>query len=415
MLKFLFALLWPASSVFVLRSNNDPTRNITIPIGKYLTLDEMIAVECPMLFTGGPVCYPSMGARVISDVGRRIYKLEDIAAGEVVHMVGGGTHFAYHQPIGKEFLSHAGLKMVQLSYRPRIFSFSERVISDEDISVIIANASSRLYPSTVGDETAHAVTAHRKSFNTVDGTSPVYHKMRQMANRVLSLDPEPNLVEPMQVVRYLPGEYYMPHTDYFQGAQKYDPTWRNGTNRFATLFMYLNDVPDGGETLFPLSVEQRYTEWNFEIFLDECVPSASSIKFRPKKGTGILFYSQHPNGTLDVTSTHGACPPIRGVKWAANLWIWNRPRTEEAGECAVESEKEVKLQIRNDHDGTLNVYWYADNSQGCDTAYSGADGTLIAVIPEKSAGDVKSYNGHLFRMFNEENEMVKCFVVGEES
>lgn len=26
------------------------------------------------------------------------------------------------------------------------------------------------------------------------------------------------------------------------------------------------------------------------------------------------------------SSEHGACPVIRGQKWAANLWVWNGPR-----------------------------------------------------------------------------------------
>jgi hypothetical protein len=24
-------------------------------------------------------------------------------------------------------------------------------------------------------------------------------------------------------------------------------------------------------------------------------------------------------------SLHGGCPPVKGVKWAANSWLWNVP------------------------------------------------------------------------------------------
>jgi hypothetical protein len=40
----------------------------------------------------------------------------------------------------------------------------------------------------------------------------------------------------------------------------------------------------------------------------------------------ILFYSQHPDGVHDRKSLHGGCPVLKGTKWAANLWIWNRVR-----------------------------------------------------------------------------------------
>jgi hypothetical protein len=47
---------------------------------------------------------------------------------------------------------------------------------------------------------------------------------------------------------------------------------------------------------------------------------------KPKKAHAILFYSQHPDQTADLSSLHGGCPVLKGQKWAANLWVWNRPR-----------------------------------------------------------------------------------------
>jgi len=35
---------------------------------------------------------------------------------------------------------------------------------------------------------------------------------------------------------------------------------------------------------------------------------------------------QRPDGSLDPMSKHGGCPVGAGVKWAANLWVWNRVR-----------------------------------------------------------------------------------------
>ena len=40
--------------------------------------------------------------------------------------------------------------------------------------------------------------------------------------------------------------------------------------------------------------------------------------------TVIIFYSLHPDGTMDHNSLHGACPVKKGNKWSANFWLWNK-------------------------------------------------------------------------------------------
>ena len=57
--------------------------------------------------------------------------------------------------------------------------------------------------------------------------------------------PEAN-IEPLQAVRYHPGEFYKPHHDYYNACE----TWQAG-NRHFTFLIYLNDVASGGETAFP--------------------------------------------------------------------------------------------------------------------------------------------------------------------
>ena len=39
------------------------------------------------------------------------------------------------------------------------------------------------------------------------------------------------------------------------------------------------------------------------------------------KGDALMFYSLHPDGSLDPTSMHGSCPTLKGDKWSATKWI----------------------------------------------------------------------------------------------
>lgn len=56
----------------------------------------------------------------------------------------------------------------------------------------------------------------------------------------------------LQILHYQFGERYEPHWDYFV-----DPVNAvNGGQRLATMLIYLSDVEEGGETVFPSSEEK---------------------------------------------------------------------------------------------------------------------------------------------------------------
>eukprot|EP00978_Attheya_sp_CCMP212_P001221 scaffold2550_cov48-Attheya_sp.AAC.4 len=129
--------------------------------------------------------------------------------------------------------------------------------------------------------------------------------------------------EDLQVLRYEPGQKYSAHTDYFD-ARNYqkDPYTlsliENGRrNRLATVFWYLSDVDQGGETEFPRA-NGAPQPWD----LDTC---GDGLKVKPERGKVIIFYSLHPDGEGDPLSLHAACPVEKGIKWAANKWVWNAP------------------------------------------------------------------------------------------
>lgn len=88
--------------------------------------------------------------------------------------------------------------------------------------------------------------------------------------------------------------------------------------------MYLNDVDEGGETVFPHSKERLVTEIE-RTGMKEC---SDGLAVPPVKLTASLFYAQTPDQELDPLSLHGGCPPIRGIKFGANSFAWNADADE---------------------------------------------------------------------------------------
>ena len=93
--------------------------------------------------------------------------------------------------------------------------------------------------------------------------------------------------------------FYRRHSDFIGGDEH-----RNQGVRIYTLFMYLNDVPEGGGT--------RFTD----------LPQGP-VTFQPQRGKAILWPSvlaDAPN-TIDPRTHHEALPVTKGEKYGANFWI----------------------------------------------------------------------------------------------
>jgi prolyl 4-hydroxylase len=98
--------------------------------------------------------------------------------------------------------------------------------------------------------------------------------------------------EPLQVLRYLPGQEYRPHSDALPHVQPNE-------QRVLTFLVYLNDNYQGGETSFP----------------------ALGLSFRGKAGDALMFRNANPDGTPDSRVLHAGEPVTRGVKFLASRWI----------------------------------------------------------------------------------------------
>lgn len=100
--------------------------------------------------------------------------------------------------------------------------------------------------------------------------------------------------EPLQVLRYRPGQEYKPHSDALPG---------DVNQRVATMLVWLNDGFGGGETHF----------------------LASGLKVRGQIGDGLLFHNVRSDGRPDDAARHAGLPVTSGVKLIASRWIRARP------------------------------------------------------------------------------------------
>ncbi|KAH0971045.1 hypothetical protein GBA52_023201 [Prunus armeniaca] len=104
--------------------------------------------------------------------------------------------------------------------------------------------------------------------------------------------------EGLQVLHYEVGQKYEPHYDYFQD----EFNTGNGGQRIATVLMYLSDVEEGGETVFPAA--------KGNISSVPCGMSYLNVGKRdfllnPRWGNALLFWSMRPDASLDPSSLHG--------------------------------------------------------------------------------------------------------------
>jgi prolyl 4-hydroxylase len=100
--------------------------------------------------------------------------------------------------------------------------------------------------------------------------------------------------EPLQVLRYRPGQQYRPHLDALPSGEN---------QRILTMLIYLNDGYQGGETLF----------------------TRTGLKFAGKTGDALLFRNAAPSGSPDPNAEHAGLPVVSGEKYIASRWIRERP------------------------------------------------------------------------------------------
>jgi prolyl 4-hydroxylase len=189
------------------------------------------------------------------------------------------------------------------------------VLDPDECAQLIALARPRLAQSTVvdpasGKDTVSMARTSEGMFFRLEENELVARIDRRVS-RLMGLPLENG--EGLQVLRYPPGAVSQPHYDFLMPANAANRASvdRSG-QRVATMVIYLNDVEEGGETVFP-----------------EAGFAASA-----RQGSALWFEYCNAAGQLDPLSLHAGAAPVSGEKWIVTKWMRQR-RFVPAGQAAI--------------------------------------------------------------------------------
>ncbi|PNW86388.1 hypothetical protein CHLRE_02g084450v5 [Chlamydomonas reinhardtii] len=230
-----------------------------------------------------------------------------------------------HHEADKQFEEDATPWVQQVGLHPRAYYFHNFLTKAERAHLVRVAAPKLKRSTVVGGKGEGVVDDIRTSYGMFIRrlSDPVVTRIEKRISLWTHLPVEHQ--EDIQILRYAHGQTYGAHYDSGASSDHVGPKWR-----LATFLMYLSDVEEGGETAFPHN----------SVWADPSIPEQVGDKFsdcakghvaaKPKAGDAVLFYSFYPNNTMDPASMHTGCPVIKGVKWAAPVWMHDIPfRPEE--------------------------------------------------------------------------------------
>lgn len=151
---------------------------------------------------------------------------------------------------------------------------------------------------TVADDPA----ARTSYSGDVDPTHPIVRMVTRRIDDLLGIDT--SWGETFQGQRYLPGQEFRIHCDWFPTDSTFWPEEsRLGGQRSWTAMIYLNEVEEGGTTDFPYL----------------------KISNLPQRGTLLAWNNADPRGEPNMMTLHAGLPVVRGVKYILTKWYRTRP------------------------------------------------------------------------------------------
>ncbi len=201
-------------------------------------------------------------------------------------------------------LSDGPVKVALRLSRPEVM-LVDGFMSDTECEELIEQSRHKLLPSTIVDPQSgdRRVIAARSSEGTYfqRGENALVQRLERRISELMNWPVERG--EGIQVLRYQAGAEYSPHFDYFPEQNSGSALHlAQGGQRVATLVMYLKDVIEGGETVFP----------------------DVGLSVTPKRGSAVYFSYVNSLGQVDPATLHAGAPVLAGEKWIATKWMRQR-------------------------------------------------------------------------------------------
>ena len=183
--------------------------------------------------------------------------------------------------------------------RAEIFAIGD-FLSEQECARFIAMIDTVARPSEL-HESAYISkfrTSYSGNFHVED---PFVMSISRRIDDLLGMDPTHG--EAIQGQRYLPGQEFKPHNDWFYADQEYWPLEKKrGGQRCWTAMAFLNHVEEGGHTHF--------------------VEVGASIE--PKPGVLLVWNNATRDGGPNEGTLHAGTPVIKGEKYVLTKWYRTR-------------------------------------------------------------------------------------------
>lgn len=389
--------------------------------------------DCDEATEGDQTCKSSNMMHLYAVPAGRIFMFAPSYVGEIFRI----SHV--HHPLNKEPVT---LRVMSVS--PKVFDVVDFFHPNESRAIVDkalkeTSESHKIKRSSTG-ASGYNVNSQRTSENGFDTHGATAIEVKKRSLEVLGFDEYvESYTDGLQVLRYNKTTAYIPHMDWIDDPGKTNPhdydSAKLGTNRFATVLLYMTDLNegDGGETVFKntwpegLPAEERRERqdvlnelrktgevsflkqgsWE-ETMVADC---RSRLAVKPHAGRAVLFYSQFPNGEEDHSSTHGGCPVLHGEKWAANNWVWNGPR---GGFQGSPKNKRFEGTQAEATDGQLKGFF---RNTGNDPKFKNAklffQETEWGDFSSGKSHDVNTYHGHEWNVRDSNGNILKKWTVAQ--
>ncbi|XP_059304783.1 probable prolyl 4-hydroxylase 12 isoform X1 [Lycium ferocissimum] len=198
-------------------------------------------------------------------------------------------------------------QVVQLSWRPRVFFYKD-FLSAEESDHLISLAHGKRNSSTSDNASVDAEKLPTRGI-PLDAEDPISSRIEERISAWTFL-PKGNS-RPLHIWHSrrenLKGNY---------GYFDVDAALKSNEPLMATVILYLSNVTQGGQILFPESGNK---------ILSDCIESSDIL--RPTKGNAILFFNVHLDASPDRISSHARCPVIEGEMWYTIKFFYLRSIT----------------------------------------------------------------------------------------